>query len=261
MNKCNNCGRAWHVYKQCKSPITSNGVINVNEENKYLMICRKKSLGYVDFLRGKYSMTTPTHLMNLIDEMTIQEKKEILIKSFVELWEDLWGVKSDGSSEETISSEKFDNLIRGCIMGNDFIRLSDLISKSTTEWDEPEWGFPKGRRNNYESDIMCALREYEEETGYDRQDLTLIKNIMPYEEIFTGSNYKSYKHKYFVARSSKSIQKRHHQESEVSNIEWFTYEEAMNKIRPYNVERKNILMLVHSMLEEYNVYELKSQVL
>lgn len=257
MNKCNNCGRAWHVYKQCKSPITSNGVINVNEENKYLMICRKKTLGYVDFLRGKYSLTSSTHLMNLIDEMTVTEKKDLLTKSFFELWENLWGVKSDGSSEETISSEKFNSLIHGCIMENECIKLSDLISNSKTKWDEPEWGFPKGRRNNYESDIMCALREYEEETGYDRQDLTLIKNIMPYEEIFTGSNYKSYKHKYFVARSTKSIQKRPHQESEVSKIEWFTYEEAMDKIRPYNVERKNILMLIHSMLEEYNVYELK----
>jgi 8-oxo-dGTP pyrophosphatase MutT (NUDIX family) len=251
MNKCNNCGRAWHVYKHCKSPITSNGIINVNEENKYLMICRKKTLGYVDFLRGKYSTATPIHLMNLIDEMTVSEKRDLVTKPFVELWEDLWGVKSDGSSEETISSEKFDGLIHGCMMGSEFISLSELISKSKTAWDEPEWGFPKGRRNNYESDVMCALREYEEETGYDRQDLNLIKNIMPYEEIFTGSNYKSYKHKYFVAKSNKSSQKRPYQESEVSNIAWFTYEEAMHKIRPYNVERKNILILVKSMLEEY----------
>jgi len=93
MNKCNNCGRSWHVYKQCRSPITSNGIININEENKYLMICRKKTLGYVDLLRGKYSLTSVAHLINLIEEMTLQEKNDLLTKSFYDLWHDLWGVK------------------------------------------------------------------------------------------------------------------------------------------------------------------------
>jgi len=251
MNKCNNCGRNWHIYKQCRSPITSNGIINVNEKKQYLMICRKKTLGYVDFLRGKYSMTSPTHLINLIDEMTIQEKKDLLSKGFYELWSDLWGVKPDGSSEENTSFEKFTLLTQGCLMDNKKVTLHELISTNTTAWTEPEWGFPKGRRNNYESDIMCALREYEEETGYSRNDLSLIKNIMPYEEIFTGSNYKSYKHKYFIARSICSSPKREYQENEVSDIQWFTYEEAMSKIRPYNVERKQLLTLVHEMLDEY----------
>ena len=67
MNKCNNCGKSWHVYKQCKLPIVSIGLINVNEKKEYLMICRKKSLGYVDFLCGKYSLSSILHIMNLID--------------------------------------------------------------------------------------------------------------------------------------------------------------------------------------------------
>ena len=71
-------------------------------------------------------------------------------------------------------------------------------------WGEPEWGFPKGRRNYHEKDISCALREFEEETGYKRTDLSIMQNIQPVEEIFTGSNYKSYKHKYFIAYMSES---------------------------------------------------------
>jgi 8-oxo-dGTP pyrophosphatase MutT (NUDIX family) len=183
--------------------------------------------------------------------MTIQEKKDLLSKGFYELWSDLWGVKPDGSSEENISFEKFTLLTQGCLMDNKKVILHELVATNTTSWSEPEWGFPKGRRNNYESDLMCALREYEEETGYTRNDLSLIKNIMPYEEIFTGSNYKSYKHKYFIARSNCSSPKKEYQENEVSDIQWFTYEEAMSKIRPYNVERKQLLTLVHEMLDEY----------
>jgi ADP-ribose pyrophosphatase YjhB (NUDIX family) len=251
MNKCNNCGREWHVYKQCKSPITSNGIINVNEKKEYLMICRKKTLGYVDFLRGKYLMTSKNHITNLISEMTTQEKKDLTEKKFNDLWGDLWGVKPDGSSDELIACEKLNCLKKGCTIGQEWVTLTDLLSTNTTEWTEPEWGFPKGRRNNYETDIMCALREYEEETGYDRKDMCLIKNIMPYEEIFTGSNYKSYKHKYFIAKSNKSVQKQNFQESEVSDIRWFSYDEAISKIRPYNIERKHVLSMVHVMLDEY----------
>jgi len=251
MNKCNNCGRSWHVYKQCRSPITSNGIININEENKYLMICRKKTLGYVDLLRGKYSLTSVAHLINLIEEMTLQEKNDLLTKSFYDLWHDLWGVKPDGGPDVILANEKFTLISQGCMIAGERVTLAELIESNPTTWTEPEWGFPKGRRNNYETDIMCALREYEEETGYDRSDLNLIRNIMPYEEIFIGSNYKSYKHKYFIARSKGSSPKKCFQASEVSNLQWFTFEEVIAKIRPYNVERIQMITLVHSMLREY----------
>ena len=55
---CNNCGKNGHVFHQCKYPITSIGIIAVrkNRDNQYeyLMIRRKDTLGYVDFMRGKY---------------------------------------------------------------------------------------------------------------------------------------------------------------------------------------------------------------
>jgi hypothetical protein len=54
---CNNCGKQGHLYHQCKMPITSIGLITFriyNDEIQYLMICRKDTLGYIDFLRGKY---------------------------------------------------------------------------------------------------------------------------------------------------------------------------------------------------------------
>jgi 8-oxo-dGTP pyrophosphatase MutT (NUDIX family) len=252
MNKCNNCGKSYHIYKHCKSPITSIGIININEKKQYLMICRKKTLGYVDFIKGKYALNDLQHINNLIDEMTMEEKRCILETPFLELWEDLWGikVKLNACVEESTACEKFNKLRQGYQLDTRIL-LSDLVKNSSTSWTEPEWGFPKGRKNNYESDIMCAYREYEEETGYCRRDLNLIKNILPYEEIFTGSNYKSYKHKYFIARSDNSSQKHEYQENEVSDLQWFTYEEAMSKIRDYNVERKEVLTMIHSMLEDY----------
>jgi len=57
-NYCNNCGKYGHLYHQCKTPITSFGIIVFRIKNdipQYLMIRRKDTLGYIDFMRGKYS--------------------------------------------------------------------------------------------------------------------------------------------------------------------------------------------------------------
>ena len=76
-NFCNNCGKLGHLFHQCKNPITSIGVIVYNNEveddiskTKFLMIRRKDSLGYVDFMRGKYPLFNKRHIINILNEMT-----------------------------------------------------------------------------------------------------------------------------------------------------------------------------------------------
>ena len=133
--------------------------------------------------------------------------------------------------------------------------VSLFIKSSTTNWIEPEWGFPKGRRNYQEKDLACALREFEEETGCSKNSLKLIQNVLPIEELFTGSNYKSYKHLYYLATlKTFSTETPQFQKSEVSNIEWLTFAEANKKIRPYNYEKKEILKRVNILLNNYTIY-------
>ena len=131
-----------------------------------------------------------------------------------------------------------------------------MLSKSTTNWNEAEWGFPKGRRDYQENDIDCAIREWEEETGYNRNQIKLINNLLPYEEIFIGSNLKSYKHKYFVAIFNDDIDNVNHpfQISEISKVQWFSYEDSMKTIRNYNLEKKTVLEKVYKVLNEYRLY-------
>jgi ADP-ribose pyrophosphatase YjhB (NUDIX family) len=235
------------------SPITSYGIIHYMN-NKYLMICRRNSLGYTDFIRGKYSTKNIKHICNLIDEMTITEKQNLLEKNFNVLWNQLWGTHySESSIEEINAEEKFNTMKQGILVDNKYITLRELIHESKTTWECPEWGFPKGRRNSYESELNCALREYEEETGYDKHAIKIIKNVLPYEEIFMGSNYKSYIHKYFLGKSDELVIKHSFQETEVSDMKWVTYEEAIQMIRPYNVERLQILQYIHQC---WNMFEL-----
>ena len=52
--------------------------------------------------------------------------------------------------------------------------MKELIQKSTTKWTEPEWGFPKGRREYHETDVDCSKREFQEETGISSRKINMI---------------------------------------------------------------------------------------
>ena len=80
-NICNNCGKQGHLFHQCKLPITSYGIILFRSSLKglqFLMLRRKDSFGYIDFMRGKYSPYNVEHIQNIVNEMSINEKEKIL---------------------------------------------------------------------------------------------------------------------------------------------------------------------------------------
>jgi len=256
---CNNCGKQGHSFHQCKVPITSFGVIvfrrNPLNRLEYLMIRRKDTLGFIDFMRGKYSVYNKDYIMNMMRQMTIAEKIRLKTQTFDQIWLDIWGssnVSEQYRNEEAASRDKFCSLKNGIYTKTDSYHLDQLVdlSEQMDVWTEAEWGFPKGRRNYQERDYDCAVREFCEETGYTAESLVNVKNILPFEEIFTGSNYKSYKHKYYLNMMSypDSLAKRHIQACEVSASEWKTYEQCMAAIRPYNVEKMTMLTSIDKML-------------
>ena len=261
-NICNNCGKQGHLFHQCKLPITSYGIILFRSSSQglqFLMIRRKDSFGYIDFLRGKYSPYNVEHIQNIINEMSVIEKKRILTESFDVLWKLMWGESSNNQyrNEEGSSSKKFELIKNGVIINNEKISLQNIIENSNTKWNETEWEFPKGRRNYQEKDLDCAIREFEEETGISAKHISIIENVLPFEEIFIGTNHKSYKHKYFLAyMNEKEIEEtlQNYQQSEVSKLEWKTVDECLESIRPYNLEKKNLIININKVLQEYRLY-------
>ena len=282
-NICNNCGKYGHLFHQCKLPITSYGIILVNEHKQYLMIRRKDSFGYIDFIRGKYSPYNIEQIQQSIDEMSIAEKMRIITEPFDVLWKNMWGDSCFNRyrSEESASRKKFQIITAGVNNNNNnntslggplIITLSHIVAQSQTRWRETEWEFPKGRRNGQEKDLDCALREFEEETGLPQQCAVVIDNVMPFEELFIGSNHKSYKHKYFLcfyngnlstgehdplqpySSSSQPQSLNNFQKTEVSKLEWKSFEECVQSIRPYHLEKKSVITKINKMLQEYRLY-------
>ena len=191
--------------------------------------------------------------------MTRAEKNKLLNETFDTLWFGLWGdsVCNQFRSEEKNARDKFEALKLGitATANNQQYNLQTLIAESETDWLEPEWGFPKGRHNNLEKDLACGLREFEEETGYTTHNIKIIQNILPYEEIFTGSNYKSYKHKYYLGYINFTQEPyKPFQNTEISKLAWCNYEEAVGLIRPYNLEKLAMLTKINTVLKTYSVY-------
>lgn len=271
---CNNCGKAGHLLNQCKLPIMSIGVIafriNHNAKNErevqYLMIMRKETLGYIEFVRGKYSLKNKYYIINLLKQMTTEEKNRIKKGDFNLLWSELWGTNTKINKyekEEIMSRDKFNTLFKGVYVKNtfknDFYNLNQLVDeceKTQIQWTEPEWGFPKGRKNINELEYNCAIREFFEETGYTGKKLFTIENLLPFQETFIGSNYKLYRHKYYLMlmEYNDTLNTNCFQRTEVSKMEWKNYKECMNSIRPYNIEKKRVITNIHNCLQNYHLF-------
>jgi 8-oxo-dGTP pyrophosphatase MutT (NUDIX family) len=269
---CTNCGLSGHVFRNCLSPVTSYGLIavkysnddcntslfskninlnNGNDSIQFLLIQRKDSLSFVEFIRGKYNPYEEDYIARLIRGMTILEQQNLLNKSFNELWCNLWGESSNVKTHknDNDTSEKKYLVIKD--------RLPELIAKNPSKWDEPEWGFPKGRRNPYESDINCAIREFQEETGLLKSDFTIIQNTYPISETFFGSNQVHYCHKYYIAICNKSTEVKMnisdpHMAREIGAIKWCSLDEAISKIRPDNVEKREILLKAGKIMRNFH---------
>jgi 8-oxo-dGTP pyrophosphatase MutT (NUDIX family) len=266
---CGNCGKLGHTYRKCKLPITSCGIIlyknnkffeevmdedgnitNNHERYYFLLIRRKDTLGYVEFLRGKYDETNEEYLVKIFNTMTISEIERLKTLDFEQLWNELWSHRNNKQYqvEYDNSKSKFQNLISG-----KYLDLDTIIDKAEINYTEKEWGFPKGRRNIKESDYDCAMREFQEETGFIENEYTILKNIKPVEEIFYGSNDIRYKHIYYIAEclSEKKIKvdpENRFQVTEIGGIEWFNLNDSVDKIRPYNIEKKLVLKKAYKLL-------------
>jgi hypothetical protein len=132
MNLCNNCGKQGHSFHQCKLPITSYGVVVFRSSSnglQFLMIRRKDSFGFIDFIRGKYSPYNIFQVQNIINEMSLTEKQIILTKPFDELWLNMWGNSNNiqYKNEEMASSKKMETIKNGITINEENIRLNDIV--------------------------------------------------------------------------------------------------------------------------------------
>jgi 8-oxo-dGTP pyrophosphatase MutT (NUDIX family) len=148
---CINCGKKGHIYKKCRFPIMSYGIIciqfpiNINKcmeycsgkrDDKfykiqeklklitpkfidkylrYLFIQRRNSLSMIEFIRGKYKINDIEYLNDTFYLMPNNEKEELMTNSFDDLWKSIWNNNNNHSfmSEYEDSKKKYETLKKG----------------------------------------------------------------------------------------------------------------------------------------------------
>jgi len=272
---CSNCNKKGHVYKTCAKPIISCGVIawrrvestaNSPPDIEYLSIARKNSIAYIDVLRGKYKLTPDMeYLLKLLRNMTFPELTRLREDRDLEgMWQDasLMYLKRNTTFEYDKSRAKLSSLWNGVHFQHSVTHTLMSLIDSVLVPGLPlttGWGFPKGRRNKYENDLQCAMREFHEETGYKISNnfkMTMDPGSNKYiriTESFLGLNGFAYEYRYFVTEliNSSLVEPtimNTFQKAEIGGIGWYRYKELKEMyIRP---ELVSVLDNIHSFLEE-----------
>lgn len=260
---CANCGDHGHTYRYCHKPVISYGIICFRYTSlgpEYLIVQRKDTFAFVEFIRGKYDISNIDYIKELFLTMTAVERSLIRDNDFEHCWKYLWNTTSKGRRvlEFDDSKAKFatlkiaDGSDLPCVSANS----SELRESADRPIDrillacegvayEPEWGFPKGRRNINESDMKTAFREFSEETGIPTESLMLLSHT-PFDETFRGSNGVRYKHVYYLARVD-DVCKMTLCPSELRDCAWLDLDRTLSKFAA-SPERKRMLRRVHEIV-------------
>lgn len=233
-------------------PITSYGIIlytyEKNKHLKYLVCQRRDSISYIQFLQD---LIDDNNMLKYINLMSKEEKERCLEYYYKNdahsIWKDLW---------INNNSKIYKNEYKRCT--ETFIKnmekYLDYFKDETIGQKENSWCFPKGRMNYNETEIECALREFEEETGISSDKISINTNIN-FEEIYIGSNNLLYKTIYYTAYIPyipikiykyypTNIRKKFIS-PEFYDIEWLDYQSAIEKL---NGSKKSVLEKINKFI-------------
>ena len=209
---------------------------------EYILVQRKDSIAFVEFVRGKYDPADMRYICDtLIGEMTLDEQERLKVHSLHRLWAQVWGSRasacpSAAQRNEIASSTRAYDALCASLGPGGIPALVDSVDKHAREH---AWGFPKGRKSGTETDVACAVREFQEECNVDPRHIH-VYDIPSYEEVFEGGNGVLYRHVYFLARmvDMRAAPAEHPapgslQAQEVGAVAWFRYNSMCTKFRDH----------------------------
>ena len=259
---CYNCFESSHIAHNCPKPVNSYGIIcyKISQlgDIKYLFVQRRFSYSFVDFMTGKYSLTNYKYIQKMFNKMTLFERCLIKNNDFKELWAKVFG--SIFIYKKSVNRIFYKGSIKFYILRDSFkygkrtFKTDTFINNSCDNYKTPEWYFPKGRKNNNEKKLDCAIREFMEETNMQEDNFQVICNYNTLSETHISMNNKIYCAEFYIAEFLDNheytfLEKNNYQRQEIGNIEWLTYNEAKKKFRIYEVEKFALLDELHYFLK------------
>jgi 8-oxo-dGTP pyrophosphatase MutT (NUDIX family) len=227
-----------------------------------LMVKRSTTYHFCEFVSGHYRKQNHQHLINLFNNMTYNEKMDILSLKFQNLWYRIYMENPDkvffqGSNSNSIWASSYikkKNKFESAFLQDSGKKLQTLIATSTNV--ETPWEYPKGRKNkDDDTDIDTAIREFQEETGVESNKYNILWHLSPYVETYTDFGV-IYQNIYYYATAidiwnptytfSNKVQI-----SEVSSIKWI----SLNQLIHMNLESTTYKRLLNSFSKILKKYK------
>ena len=232
----------------------------VTQKPEILMMKKRYTYAFFEFVFAKYKKNDYKYLSKLLNQMSYQEKVDILGLDFNRLWCRIrlkvpptynYSKNDDVKNEWKTYMYKKRKFEANFILNDKGKRLRKLIN-GTVSLDSI-WEIPKGRSKLEEKPLNTAIREFKEETDISITKYKLLLNIEPVKESYIINKCK-YEHTYFVAVAKKfnwepKINfKSYEQIVEVENLKWINSEE----IKYLNVNQfsySRILLLFRTIIK------------
>lgn len=234
-------------------PIISYGIAccrKANNKYELLMIKKKNTYAFIDFVRGNYDVNKKYNIINLFDKMTIDEKIWIKCNNFTSLWFKCYNEQFNKSNNPFYNRgyKKYNLLIN--INNGKYLNELIILSKNYDLIYEP----PKGRKNKNEFILDTAIREFYEETNIDKTKYKLLLNEKPINYSFIDMGVR-YTYIYYLAimknnnYTPKFTFNSEHMTGEISDIKFLStdYIKLLNNNKMYNLSKYII-----SKIKKYN---------
>lgn len=268
---CLNCGKKGHCSKTCRHPTNSYGCIVFKKSTdgiRYLMIQRKYTPEYIEIIRGHYyevqiNEINYQYLILLINSLSLIERNYIQQHSFDYLWKNIWQWVGTEDQMRKIQNDfqecqhRFNLLKNGHIFSRyGFLSFQKLFQSMPTTQTEPDWEFPKGKREGYETDQRCAIRECCEETALHITDFKVFLHVTPFQETFNGVNNIKYCNNYYLAELTNLDRLIYYnpnhieQNKEIRKIGWFTIQDMCQIINPKCTYRIKIVNDINNLVNK-----------
>ena len=190
-----------------------------------LLVCKRYTYAYSLFINGRYNSRNNDEIIDLLNRMTIDEKLDILSLNFGQMWYRIWLSTTRGSNF-FVAKGKFET----AFLTDEGRRIRRLIARSHNS--DRIWEIPKGRKKSKnETEVSCAIREFQEETGVRKEQYMLYVDAWRVaSHTSSGVNYIckyyfAWTSHYFPTHASSGIKFEDTCPEEIVDIKWMSIDE------------------------------------
>lgn len=223
---------------------------------RILMINKRYTYAFFAFVMHRFDIHNDDAIIALFDQMTIDERLDILSTNFAQMWYRIWLNRCTPSAYYDANS-----YFRDHFMVDNCARLRRLMRRSHKNSAERVWEIPKGRRKGAnEYGVDCAIREFYEETGIPRSAYHLTSGTHEIEFTEDGVQYHV---TYYIAVTMRDVRQRIDvtsldQVNEVCNMRWVASSElgafAPRDIPGYRLIIRYAKRILNNMFKSASAY-------